>query len=361
MAIKEYSLSRALANISTGNAPEFEAHYALVKANESWRNQFGVGPVGMKRGMHSIEVPWSALRVKKNKKKQKRSLARDLTAGTAASGGFTVGTDVPMGVQASLRPSSLLMKLPITVLENCEGSVVLPRISSGVTPSSLNELSSFTSADPAFGAANAGPQRMSAAVTFSRQLLQQSVNSSIDRVLTQELCRAISFQIDSLLLTGTGVNSTPIGVLNQNATSQNTYVAAGGYAQLMSAQKQLEDGFIDSTNAIWLVSTNTAKVWRTTLKTGTTARYILDRDSRVNDILAYPTAFIPNSSDQTILADWSQLVLAIFGSGLEIIYDPFTKASSGEIVLTANVYWQGFIRRPSTFVVSTNAGSIFTS
>jgi hypothetical protein len=87
----------------------------------------------------------------------------------------------------------------------------------------------------------------------------------------------------------------------------------------------------------------------------------LDRDSRVNDILAYVTSFIPGSSDQTILADWTQLVLAIFGDGVDVVYDPYTKASTGEIVITVSFYYQAFIKRPEVFVVSANAGSIFTS
>jgi HK97 family phage major capsid protein len=344
-----FSLSRMLANADTCNAPEFETSFRLAKANEGWRNKFNIGPAGMRRGCRQLFVPWSKL------------ATRDLSTQTQASGAFTVGTDIPIGIQASLRPTSLLFKLPVTVLENCQGEVILPRISTGAVPSNLNELQSVASPDVAFGAANAGPQRMSCQAVFSRQLLAQSVNSSIDRVLTQELCRAISYQIDSQILVGTGVAGQALGILNQNATSQNTYVAANGFGQIMAAQKQLEDGFIDSENAYWLLSTATAKVWRTLLKSTSTAHFILDGDGCVNDIPAYVTSFIPGSSDQTVLADWTQLVFASFGEGIDIIYDPYTLASRGEIILTANIYYQSFIRRPQTFVISTNAGSIFTS
>lgn len=201
MAIKRYySLSRALNSIDTRNSPEFEDSFPIEKNNQEWKDRFGIEAKGARPGCRQISVPWSKLQT------------RDLTTATGASGAFTVGTDVPE-IQASLRPTSLLMKLPITVLENCQGNVVLPRISTGVSPSALTEIQSFTSSDPAFGAANAGPQRMSAAVYFSRRLLAQAAgNEGIDRVLTTELKRAISFQIDTYLLQGTGINAQPIGV-----------------------------------------------------------------------------------------------------------------------------------------------------
>jgi HK97 family phage major capsid protein len=357
---KSFSLSRMLANIETQNSPEFEFHHRLTRANESWKNKFGIGSAGMRRGASEICVPWSALRV--NKKKR---LTRDLQTTTQSQGAFTVGTDVsPLGVQKSLRPTSIVLKLGVTVIEGLQGSTVLPRISSGVTPSSGTEIQNLTpSSDPAFSASAGGPQRMTVSVTFSRQLLAQAGgNAGIDAVLSEELCRAISTQIDSQILTGTGVAGQALGILTQpGATSTNTYVAANGFPQLISAQKQIEDAFVDSTSACWLISTNTAKVWRTLLKTGSTARFILDRDSKVNDIPAYATSFIPGSSDQTVLADWRQLVLGFWGSSLDMVYDPFTLASTGEIRIVVNIFWQAWIRRPQTFVISTNAGSIFTS
>jgi HK97 family phage major capsid protein len=357
---KRFSLSRMLVNADSQNSPEFETHYRLVKANEGWKNTYGIGSAGMRRGASEVSIPWGALA------KKKKRLTRDLTTQTQSSGAFTVGTDVPVGIQKSLRPTSIIFKLPITVLENCQGSVVLPRISSGVTPSSGTEIQNLTpSVDPSFGAANGGPQRMTCQVVFSRQLLAQAAltaGGGIDQILTDELCRAISTQIDSQILVGSGVNGQALGILtNPGATSTNTYVAAGGWGQVMAAQKQIEDGFVDAKNACWLVSTNTAKVWRTTLRTGNSARYILDQSDRVNDVDAYATSFIPASSDQTILADWTQLVFCSFGQGIDLVYDPYTKAGSGEVVITANLFWQAFIRRPQTFVISTNAGSVFTS
>jgi HK97 family phage major capsid protein len=344
-----------LANSETHNAPEFESHYALIKHNEAFKDKFSIGSSSARPGSSELYVPWAALKPKKLKKRA----TRDLQTYPSASGGFTIGTDVAGGIQSSLRPTSLLMRLPITVQIGLQGSTVFPRISSGNVPTNATEIANISSPDVAFGASNAGPQRLSANITFSRQILNQSADQ-IDAVLANELCRAISFQIDSQILTGSGVNAQPLGVLNQTATSVNTFVAANGWQQLMQVQQTLETNAIDAKNAYWLINPNTARVWRTLLRSGSTARFILDQNDSVGDIQAYSTVFI-GSTDQCVLGDWSQLVLGIFGQGISLTYDPFTKASTGEIVLTADIFWQGFIRRPQAFIVSSNAGSIFTS
>jgi len=351
MAKPRYSLTRALAAAETQGSPEYESHFELKRQNASWKDKLGIGSLANKPYKREICVPWDKLTLS----------TRDLTTQTQASGAFTVGLDVPV-VQKSLRPTSLMMRLPITVIDGLEGNLVLPRISTGVSPVGGSEIQSLTTGDPAFGAANAGPQRLLASVTFSKELLALAGgNEAIDRVLTTELLRALSFQVDQQLLTGSGVNGQALGILTQSATSTNTYVAANGFSQIIGVQKQLEDGLVDSNNACWLLSTATAKLWRTLLKNTSTAHFILDGDGKVNDIAAYVTSYIPSTSDQTVVADWTQLVVGVFGQGIDLVYDVYTKAASGEIIISCNLWWQVFIRRPSVFVVSTNAGSIFTS
>jgi HK97 family phage major capsid protein len=352
---RSFSLSRMLANADTFNAPEFETHFKLLKG-DSFKEKYALGSSAVRPGSSELLIPWSALL---SKKRQQKLAKRDLQTTTQSQGAFTIGTDVAGGIQQSLRPTSLLMKLPITVLSGLQGSTVFPRISTGNAPSNATEIANISSPDLAFGASNAGPQRLSANIVFSRQLLNQSADQ-IDAVLANELCRAISYQIDSQILTGSGVNAQALGVLNQTATSTATFVAANAWGQLMQMQQTLETNAIDSDNAYYLINPNTARVWRTLLRSSSTARYVLDQKDSVGDIKAYPTVFI-GSSDQVVLADWSQLVLGIFGQGVSLTYDPFTKASTGEIVLTIDIFYNSFIRRPQAFVVSSNAGSIFTS
>jgi HK97 family phage major capsid protein len=346
MAKPRYSLTRALAAAETQNSPEYENHFALRKSNDAWKTQFNIGSAATKPWMREITVPWSGL-----------SLTRDLSTQSQFSGGFTVGLDVYPEVQKSLRPTSLMMRLKgITVVDGLEGNLVLPRISSGVSPSGGSEIQSLTTGDPAFGAANAGPQRLFASVTFSKQLLAQAAgNESIDKVLTTELLRALSFQVDSQLIAGSGIAGQALGILNGIGLNTFTYGASATWAKIMSAQTLLEQAFVDAENACWLVGTNTANKWRQLLRGTTTAMFALE-DDRVGNISAYPTTFI-GPTEQSILADFSNVIVGIFGNGVDLVWDPYTKASSGEVVISANLYWQVYLRRSQVFVVSTDSAA----
>jgi HK97 family phage major capsid protein len=323
-------------------------HYRLSKANQAWKDKLGIGTAARHPAQVEITVPWSKL-----------SLTRDLTTGGAtSSASFAVGVDVPE-VQKSLRPTSLFMKLPITVLDNCQGEVVLPRIATGNVPAAGTEIANLTSADVAFGAANGGPQRLFASCTFSRQLLAQASQAggeSIDRILTTELLRALSFQIDTYFLQESGVNGQPIGLLNTAASlTSNTWGAAASWPNIVAAIKQLEANTIDAENAFFLLGTNTAAKWRQLLRGTSTGLFALE-DSKVGPVPAYVSTFI-GSTEQTVLADFSQLVLACFGDGVDVVYDPYSLASTGEIRITLNLYYQLFARRPQAFVVSTDSGA----
>src|ERR1700745_1571526 len=131
MAKQRYSLTRALDNIETQNAPKVEEHHGLVRGNNDWKNKFNIGSVGLRPGCREICVPWDKL-----------SLTRDLSTQTQASGGYTVGESVPI-VQQSLKPTSLMMRLPITCISGLQSELVLPRISTGVSPASGSEIQSL--------------------------------------------------------------------------------------------------------------------------------------------------------------------------------------------------------------------------
>jgi HK97 family phage major capsid protein len=348
MATKRFSLSRMILNSDNQATPEYEDHFRSQRANSAWKEKLGIGGGGNMPDQAEISIPWSRLR-------------RDLTTSTLGSGAATIGLDIPE-IQASLRPTSLIMRLPITILDGCQGNVSLPRVSTGATASGLSEIQSFTSADMVFGAAAAGPARISVACTFSRQLLAQAGGSeSLDRFLTTELKRALSYQIDSWLLNGSGVNGQPLGIFPKDVTqtfpfTMNTYSGAVTWPKICAIQKSLENAFIDSDSAVWLIGTGTAEKWRQAPRGTSTANFIL-QDGKVGTIPTYATTYV-GTGEQTVLGDWSQWVLAIWGDGVDLVVDRFTKAATGEIVITAALYYQSFIRRPTAFCVSTDTGAV---
>lgn len=165
----------------------------------------------------------------------------------------------------------------------------------------------------------------------------------------------MSFQVDTQLLTGSGVAGQALGILNAGGLNNFSYGASATWQKIMSAQTLLEQAFVDAESACWVVGTNTANKWRQLLR-GTSTGFFAIEDGCVGNIPVYPTTFV-GSTEQSVVADWSQCVVGIFGSGVDLVWDPYTKASTGEVVISANLYWQVFLRRPSVFVVSTDSAA----
>ena len=91
------------------------------------------------------------------------------------------------------------------------------------------------------------------------------------------------------------------------------------------------------------------------MRASSTANFIA-QEGKIGEIPYYATTFL-STTEQAILADWSTVALVCWGSGLEFIVDPFSLASSGEIVVTALIYYNVFARRPQTVVISTDSGA----
>jgi len=344
---QRYNLARALLHAEDHNCPEAEDHFRLVKAEQEFRSNFNVGSGANRAWKRSIRAPWGSL------------LTRDLNVNASGTANLLVSTSIPE-IQAALRPSSLLFKLPIQVVE-ADGVFILPRLSSGTAATPLSEIQVLSSADPSFGATGAGPARLSVAVTFSKQLLAQAAGSeSLDDVLKRDLARAISQKMDNELINGSGVAGDVSGILNQISVLSSFTFGTVGWTSYMVAQQSLEANFIDSSSACWLIGPATAKLARTIVKSGSTAHFILDGDGKINDIPAYISSFA-GVSEQAILGDWSQVVVACWGGGLDFVVDPYSKAGSGEVVITAALYYNVYVRRPQAMVVSTNAGNAYTS
>lgn len=344
--LKRFSLSRVLANAESRNAPEFAEIFELEKAEEAPMRDAGLFASSNKGS--SFKVPFA------------RMCYRDLEATTGSAANLANGTQIPF-IQESLRPTALSAKLPITWLEGLKANLVLPRLSTGITGATGlagTEIAAIASTDPVFGAnSSTSPSRCSAQVVFSKQLLAQAAGSeSLDKFLSQELLRAVSYEIDSYTLVGSGSAGQPNGLLTLGASlTANTWGAAVTWPNTLAAQKTME-AYFDAQDLTWLIGPGTAaKLRQTPRGTGNTAFHILE-DSKIGDIACAVSPFV-GTAEQTCLAFFPDLVLGFYGNGFDVTVDRFSKAKSGEIVITTTVFYGIYPRRVESFLISTDGGN----
>jgi HK97 family phage major capsid protein len=340
-----YNFSRAVLSSQTKDSPEMESHFRLVKQSEAAEQRLNLNFGLSAPYQSSFRMPWDAF-------------TRDLTVGSGSSAGqYLIGTSVSK-VQEALRPTSLAAKLPVVWVDNCHDITTLPRISSGDSSSQLSETASVSESDETFGSAGATPVRLSACVQFSKQLLKQAVNNpGLDAVLVNDLRKAIGQQVDSLILTGTGASGMT-GLLYQPSLANSfTFSAAPTQAAVLSAQKSLEAAYVDVERMRWLLGPGTAYLWRQTARGSSNTAFFLLQNGLVNgEVPAYVSTQI-GTTEQAVLADFSEMAVLVYGAGIDVVYDPFTLATSGEVRITASIYFNYVLRRPTVFAVSTDAGN----
>src|SRR5271166_1584947 len=321
-------------------------------------------------------------------------MARDLTADDPAKTGFYLVTQKIPDVLDALRPVSMIGQLPITVISGLTGAVTLPRVQTGTQGVGYIEYGAGAvtpESDPVFGAVGTlRPLRISTHVHFSRQLLAQSSGQGVSDILKRDIALGIAQQMDQQIVTGGTGTATgqAVGILNQVAGLTNGFTIGGhlgstvaasgnlaasdfGWNAVCEACRLLETTFARPDH--WLIGPATAKVARVALRGGSAARLLVDTDPiqpingdptrnsifGVEMLGRYPVCVTPylNTVENMILAQWSLCYICIWGSGIELVVDPYSAAGQGEVQITGNLMWNFAIRHPAAIAISTDAGN----
>jgi hypothetical protein len=174
--------------------------------------------------------------------------------------------------------------------------------------------------------------------------------------LKRDLCAAISQKLDNEIINGSGVAGDISGIINQiSVLNSFTFAGAASWAKFCSAQQVLETNLVDQDRCCYLVGPATAGKLRQTLRGTSTARFIL-HNGRIENIDCYVTSFL-SGVENVILADWSTIAVAIWGSGIDLVVDPYSLAAYGKVIVTAQLLYNAYCMRPQTVILSTDSGA----
>src|SRR5271165_1297786 len=314
---------------------------------------------------------------------------RDLTADDPAKTGYYLVTQKIPDVLDALRPVSMIGQLPMTVISGLTGAVTLPRVNTGTAGVGYIEYGSAATtpeSDPTFGAAGTlRPLRITTHVHFSRQLLAQSSGQGISDILKRDIAQGIAQQMDQQIITGgTGTATGQCqGILAMMAGSTvSTGFTFGGAlaATLGSWQKWLipielmEAAYVKPSH--WLIGPVTAQHARAIQRGAGQALFLLHPDAdggaapnfgpvggvgthAIERIAKYPVCVTPYLAtvENVILAQWNLCYICIWGTGIELVVDPYSAAGQGEVQITGNLMWNFAVRHPAAIAISTDAGS----
>ncbi len=161
---------------------------------------------------------------------------RDMTTTDDVLGGYIVPTQILSDQFIELlRPEIVVEAMGATVLDDLDGAPVeMPKQVGGATAAWTPENASITSSDVSLGSINLTPRQLAAMVKVSSRLLRLSTPSA-ERLIREDMARAIAEKFDLAALRGTGASGEPLGIANIIGINTIAIGANGGRFTLNEA------------------------------------------------------------------------------------------------------------------------------
>lgn len=304
-------------------------------------------------------------------------LRRDMLAGTSNLGGSTVATDIPAAewIEA-LRARSVAIKMGARMLAGLDRPVTLPKKSATTTVGWLSEVSDAGETEPNTTGVALTPKRVGAYTEVSKQLMITSV-VAVQNIVRDDLQESVLQELDRVAMLGTGSSNEPRGIKN---TSGIGSVVGGANGATLIWQHLLDlEAAVDNANALvnpgmagYAINGATRSYLKRTPKHATLSEGLIMGDkpndadgfNQLNGYRAAVSGKLPSTLTKgssgavcslLIFGDWSQLVIATFGPGVEIIIDPYTLAKSAQVRITANLFADVGLRHAAAFATMDDA------
>lgn len=239
---------------------------------------------------------------------------RDLTVGTAADGGYLVGTDNLGGSFIDLlRNRSLVAKLGAVTMDGLIGNMTIPKQTAGGTAYWLStETTAITESQLTLGQLALSPKTVGALTEITRLLMLQS-SPSAEKLVMDDLAAVLALAIDAAALAGPGTGGAPTGIIGTSGVGSVTGTSLG-YPGVIEFQTDVEGGNALADNMAYVTTPTVAGLLMqrqrftstdTALWTGSV------RDGLMSGYKAASTNQMP--AGKMIFGDFSQVVLAAWG------------------------------------------------
>lgn len=347
---KEYSFLRAIqaqipgAKVEAGFEREISSEIARIMGRES--EGFFIPPDVMFRGLAG----------------RRQGEKRDFTAGTAGEAGNLIQTTVMAEMWTDvLRAATVLVGAGVTVLPGLRGNVGVPRKTVAGTLAALTEVAAASETQPTTALPTLSPKRISAYVEPSKQSIIQS-EVGIEAMLRQDLVDGAAVLVEDQGINGSGASPNARGIRNVSGIGSvvgGTNGLALAWSHITGLEAACANANAQATQrASYLTNTKVVNKAKNTQK-ATNLPFIWDNGDRpLNGYKAAVTNNVPSNlvkgssgavcSSVIFSSDWSMFVLGLFG-GLDVTVDPYTLATTGQVRITLNQFFDWLCRQPGAF------------
>ncbi|WP_049851519.1 phage major capsid protein [Pantoea sp. RIT-PI-b] len=289
---------------------------------------------GIDMGTRGIKVPTSALRA-----------VNTTTAANLIQ--ETIEYDSYIDI---LRANSVLAKFPLTVISGLEGDgkLSLPALSSDFTDAFgfVTEDGTSPEATPAFGKVTLEPSDFTGSVYLTRIMMKSS--AAAERYTTDAMIKGAASQLEKHVMAN---------VVSEAVAAGNTAaVATIDFDSVVDAMGVLGSKNVASGTVVAVMSPATRATLRKQVVKGNTAAKFLVEGQGDAQLLAGEIPVVESTlvdDGQVILGDFSQIVIAQWGSDVELDRDTTTSRNRGGLYLRVWATMDTKVARKESFYVLT--------
>ena len=280
---------------------------------------------------------------------------------TSSLGGAGVATEMRELIEL-LRNKSVVVQAGATQLFGLSSNVSFPR---QITANTLNWVGENPSSANTPGAATfdnvtLSPKTAMVSTAYSRQLLVQS-SFDASSVVANDLALVNAIGLDYAALNGVGSSNQPTGIRVQSGITNKTLGTNGAnlaFADVVSVETSIAAANADIGAIKWLVTPGTRGKLKTTLENTTSGASYIYRDDMINGYPALVTNQLPSTLTKgtsttichsAVFGVWSELLVATFGGGMELIVDPYSVAGQNMIAVHSVLMADIAVRHPAAF------------
>lgn len=261
-----------------------------------------------------------------------------------SSGAHLIATETPAAYDV-LRPRSKALRVGAQIVE-AVGNQSIPRVTGTSTAQWLagDGTDQIVESQTTIGAVGVTPKNCSILTEISHQLVQQA---NVEAFMRRELLRTIGSALDAAILAGTGIAGQPLGIHNTPGIYSHT-----GYTDwedVLGMLQAVEEANAD--NVTWFAP----PAMRTFLSSGIRATPTgseIWNDGKICGLPVVSSTLAPAAS--LTCGDFSQVLVALFGDGVNIQVNPYSNFASGKIAYRAWMTADVSVITPAAFAVATS-------
>jgi HK97 family phage major capsid protein/HK97 family phage prohead protease len=271
---------------------------------------------------------------------------RDLTAGTANAGGYTVATDLLSGSFIDLlRNAMVISGLGTRMMTGLVGNIAIPKLTGAATHYWVAENAAPTNSQQTLGQVTMTPKTVGAFTDISRRLLLQS-SISVEAMVQQDLASVLGLAIQQAAINGTGASNQPSGIMTMvTAISLGTNGLAPTHAHQIALETAVSTANADVGTLAYLTNAKVRGKLKGTEKysAGTGQPVWADGSTPLNGYRAAVTNAVPSNLTKgsstgvcsaELFGNFADLMIGMWG-GLDLTVDPYSGSTAGTVRVVA--------------------------